>query len=86
MDKEEKHMRKIDTYTHTEDIYLSREKEGNPATYDNIDRPWGIMLSDMSDQKDKYCIISLVQSKKKKKSWTNHKEKMRITRNGGLGE
>ena len=35
----------------------SHEKEGNSAICDNMDGPWGHIVSEMSlKEKDKYCI------------------------------
>ena len=40
---------------------FSLKKEGNHAICNNIDETWDLMLSEISQtQKDKYCVISLI--------------------------
>lgn len=40
--------------------YFSAIKGGNPATWENMDDLEDIMLSEISQSQDKYCIIPLI--------------------------
>ena len=42
-------------------LLCNHNKEGNPFICDNMDGPWGIILSEVSQtENDKYCVISLI--------------------------
>ena len=47
-------------------ILFSHEKEGNSAICDNLDGPWGIVLSKNKSDKEKYYMISLTWNLKEK--------------------
>ena len=55
-------------FVYTEGIYngiVFSHKEGNPHICNNVDKPSGIMLGEISQtQKGKYCMISFLCEKK----------------------
>ena len=53
-------------------MLFNHEKQGNPATDDNVDGPSGYSANEESQaEKDKYCMISLICGIKKSQTHRN---------------